>query len=149
MKAVGPSQAGQTQLGGDLSRSRRFPLEPGPGSIGQCRDLTRQVLAEWFGLPGPAGSVFVEDVLLLVSEVVTNACKHGGAPYELRLDRGPGRLWVQVSDTGKGRPKPIGPHRASHSAGHGLYLLERLSSRWGWLPRGAGKTVWFEMAVPR
>ncbi|MEV6651880.1 ATP-binding protein [Streptomyces sp. NPDC051219] len=130
------------------TRTRRFPLEGGPGAVGRCRDLTRQVLADWFTLSGAAGRVMAQDVLLLVSEVVTNACRHGGAPYELRLDRAPGRLLVQVSDTGPGQPTPHGPHRAARASGHGLYLLERLSSRWGWVRREAGKTVWFEMTVP-
>lgn len=128
--------------------SRRFPLGGGPGVVGQCRDLTRQALDEWFSLSGPAGSVVRGDVLLLVSEVVTNSCMHGGAPCELRLDRTPGRLWVQVSDTSQVRPRPHGPHRAARSSGHGLYLLERLSAGWGWVPRGTGKAVWFVVAVP-
>ncbi|MFF0062354.1 ATP-binding protein [Streptomyces sp. NPDC005279] len=111
--------------------SRRFPLEGGPGVVGQCRDLTGQALDEWFSLSGPAGSVVRGDVLLLVSEVVTHSCVHGGTPCELRLDRTPGRLWVQVGDTSQVRPRPDGPHRAARSSGHGLYLLERLSAGWG------------------
>ncbi|MEU0395506.1 ATP-binding protein [Streptomyces sp. NPDC006208] len=116
--------------------------------MARCRDLTRQVLEEWFSLTGPAGRLLTSDVLLLVSEIATNACKHGGGPYELRLDRAPGRLWVQVSDTSHKRPRPRGPHRAARVSGHGLYLLERLSAGWGWAPRGRGKAVWFVVVIP-
>ncbi|MFE5486277.1 ATP-binding protein [Streptomyces sp. NPDC056527] len=123
----------------------RYALPDGPGVVGQCRDLTRQALRDWFGPVGGAQEVLVEDVLLLVSEVVTNAYTHGGTPYELRLDRTDGRLWVQVSDTSPVRPRPHGPHIASRSSGHGLYLLERLSAAWGSLRRGEGKAVWFEV----
>ncbi|MFE5614245.1 ATP-binding protein [Streptomyces sp. NPDC056470] len=128
-------------------RSRHFTLGAGPGVVGECRDLTRQALREWFGAPAVVGNVAVDDILLLVSEVVANAYEHGGAPYELRLDRAGRRLWVQVSDTSPVRPRPHGPHRASRTSGHGLYLLERLSAGWGSVPRGPGKAVWFEVAV--
>ncbi|MEU6947720.1 ATP-binding protein [Streptomyces sp. NPDC046316] len=128
-------------------RSRLFTLGDGPGVVGDCRDLTRRALQDWFGTRALVGNVAVDDILLLVSEVVANAYEHGGAPYELRLDRVGGRLWVQVSDTSPVRPRPHGPHRASRTSGHGLYLLERLSVGWGSVPRGQGKAVWFEAAV--
>ncbi|MFE2015813.1 ATP-binding protein [Streptomyces sp. NPDC059491] len=115
--------------------------------VGQCRDLTQQTLSDWFGPAGAPGRVVVDDVLLLVSEIVTNALTHGGAPYELRLDRTGGRVWVQVSDTSPVRPRPHGPHRAGRTSGHGLYLLERISADWGCVRRGEGKAVWFEMEV--
>ncbi|MGW6566744.1 ATP-binding protein [Streptomyces sp. NPDC054975] len=132
----------------DAGLARRYELREGPGVVGECRDLVRQALRDWFGPVGDARDVLVEDVLLLVSEVVTNACTHGGRPYELRLDGSGGRLWVQVSDSSPVRPRPRGPHVASRPSGHGLYLLERLSTAWGWLPRGQGKAVWFELEIP-
>lgn len=128
--------------------TRRHELAEVPGVVGACRDLTQRALSEWFGAAGAPGQVAAADALLLVSEVVTNACVHGGAPYELRLDRTRGRLWVQVSDTSPVRPRPHGPHRPSRSSGHGLYLLERLSAAWGCVPRDGGKAVWFEVEVP-
>ncbi|MEV4949034.1 ATP-binding protein [Streptomyces sp. NPDC053755] len=134
---------------GDTSRARRFPLTGEPGVVAHCRDVTRQALREWFGAAGASGLAAVEDALLLVSEVVTNACTHGGRPYELSLDHTYGRLLVQVSDTSPVRPHPHGPHRATRSSGHGLYLLDRLSAAWGCLPRSGGKAVWFEVDVRR
>ncbi|MET9361578.1 ATP-binding protein [Streptomyces sp. NPDC006632] len=130
-----------------MRRGRWFSLADGPGVVAQCRDLTRQVLDEWFGAPGPEHGTAVADTLLLVSEVVTNACVHGGEPYELHLDRRGGRLWVAVSDRSQDRPRPDGPHRPARASGHGLHLLQKLSAAWGWMPRGQGKTVWFEMRV--
>ncbi|MER7521221.1 ATP-binding protein [Streptomyces sp. NPDC126499] len=131
-------------------RSVRYELAEGPGVLAECRDLTQRALAAWFGHAGARGREPVEDVLLLVSEVVTNARLHGGAPYELCLE-GRGRaLCVQVSDSSPHRPVPHGPHRAGRPSGHGLYLLQRLAAHWGTVTRGrAGKTVWFEVDVLR
>ncbi|MEV8628069.1 ATP-binding protein [Streptomyces sp. NBC_01268] len=129
-------------------RSLRYDIVGGTGVVAECRDLARTALDTWFGAAGEPGREHTEDVLLLVSEVVTNACTHGGVPYELRMDRRGGAVWVQVSDTSPVRPRPHGPHRANRSSGHGLYLLQRLSTRWGSVPRGSrGKTVWFEVEV--
>lgn len=125
----------------------RYALPDRPGVVGECRDLTRKALLDWLGPAGGARKILVEDVLLLVSELVTNAYTHGGTPYELCLDHTEGRLWVQVSDTSPVRPRPHGPHVAGRPSGHGLYLLERLSSAWGSCRRGEGKAVWFEVAL--
>ncbi len=132
-----------------LPTGLRVPLEGGPGEVSRCRDLTRQVLREWFDLSQPAAQTAAEDALLLVSEVVSNACRHGDSPSELGFDRSPGRLWVQVGDTSPVRPRPHGHHHPAQASGHGLYLLERLSAGWGWLPHGNGKTVWFVVVVPQ
>ncbi|SEB96492.1 ATP-binding protein [Streptomyces sp. TLI_105] len=129
------------------TRTRRYELAGGDGVVRECRDLAQRALSEWFGAAGEPGRVPVEDTLLLVSEVVTNAFTHGGVPYELRLDGADGRLWVQVSDTSPARPRPHGRHRPSLPSGHGLYLLERLAAAWGCVPRARGKAVWFEVEV--
>ncbi|MER5207774.1 ATP-binding protein [Streptomyces sp. NPDC002825] len=130
------------------ARTRRYELTVGDGVVRECRELTRRALSDWFGPAGDSGQLAVEDALLLVSEVVTNALMHGGVPYELRLDRSEGRLWVEVSDTSSVRPRPHGRHHASRPSGHGLYLLVRLAAAWGTVPRGSGKAVWFEVEVP-
>ncbi|MCQ6553434.1 ATP-binding protein [Streptomyces sp. C10-9-1] len=130
------------------AESRRFRLEQGPGAVGRCRDLTRRALRDWYALPGPEGALAAGDALLLVSEVATNAYRHGGGPRELELVRGSGRLWVRVSDTSTARPRPRDRHRADQVSGHGLYLLQRLAAEWGWTRRGDGKAVWFAVDLP-
>ncbi|MFD0372193.1 ATP-binding protein [Streptomyces sp. NPDC059071] len=136
-----------------VDRSLRYDLTEGSheaGVVARCRDLTQGALRAWFGPAGSPERPAASDALLLVSEVVTNARTHGGAVSELQLAGTDRALWVQVSDTCPDRPRPHGPHRADRSSGHGLYLLERLATRWGWVPRGrAGKTVWFEVEVLR
>ncbi|MGW7431793.1 ATP-binding protein [Streptomyces sp. NPDC054861] len=132
----------------DTSRARHYALTDGPETVAECRAVTRQALREWFGQAGAAGCTAVEDAVLLVSEVVGNACRHADGPYELSLDHTDRRLRAQVSDASPARPRPSGPHRPARSSGHGLYLLDRLAAAWGCLPRPRGKAVWFEIDIP-
>lgn len=116
--------------------------------MAHCRALTRQALSEWFGSAGEPGHRAADDAVLLVSEVVTNACTHGGVPSELELTGTDRALWVQVSDTSPTAPRPHGRHQAARASGHGLYLVQRLAARWGCVPGGrGGKTVWFQVDI--
>jgi anti-sigma regulatory factor (Ser/Thr protein kinase) len=88
-------------------------------------------------------------LLLLVSELVTNAILHAGAPGTpvlLRVEAGPAHLRVEVHDRGPGfemhTPKPRGSR-----GGYGLFLVERMASRWG-VHRNANTYVWFELDRP-
>jgi anti-sigma regulatory factor (Ser/Thr protein kinase) len=105
------------------------------------------------GLRDLIGRRCLEDVYLLVSELVTNGVRHGGAGEDDLLDlnvlRHGNRLRVVVTDWGPGfdgRPRPR--NRADQTGGWGLYLVERLAERWG-VQRDAGATtVWFELTIP-
>ena len=85
---------------------------------------------------------------LVVSEVVSNAVRHaGGAGDEIRLAVTPkdGYMCVQVTDSGPGLvPKP-GALESGDEGGFGLFIVERLTRRWG-VTREDNKTrVWFEL----
>jgi anti-sigma regulatory factor (Ser/Thr protein kinase) len=105
------------------------------------------------GLRDLLGRQCLDDVNLLVSELVTNGVRHGGAGEDDLLDlavlRHGNRLRVVVTDWGPGfdgRPRPR--NRADQTGGWGLYLVERLAERWG-VQRDAGATtVWFELTIP-
>jgi anti-sigma regulatory factor (Ser/Thr protein kinase) len=88
-------------------------------------------------------------LLLLVTELVTNAVLHAGAPGSpvlLRVTVAPQHLRVEVHDRGPGfemhKPKPRGS-----SGGYGLFLVERMSDRWG-VNREGDTYVWFELDRP-
>jgi anti-sigma regulatory factor (Ser/Thr protein kinase) len=82
---------------------------------------------------------------LLVSELVTNAYRHGRQPAALRMVRCPGGLLVEVSDSGAGMPRLAAAAPDSES-GRGLRLVEALADRWGVRTRPGGKAVWFRLA---
>ncbi len=93
----------------------------------------------------------LENVRLLVSELVTNAVRHGprdhGAQVGLAARLDGDVLHVEVSDGGPGfRPPPPRPAERPADAvgGWGLVLVERVASRWG-IHDGAPTRVWFEM----
>jgi anti-sigma regulatory factor (Ser/Thr protein kinase) len=87
----------------------------------------------------------LDEVALCVSELVTNALDHAKPPYALRVDRRCGRLRIEVDDASVGPPvlRTLTPAAAR---GRGIFLVERISTRWGFDPRPAGKTVWAEFA---
>lgn len=118
------------------------------GVVTRCRDFTRQALTDWLWPRDPEA---MEDVLLLVSEVVTNACLHGGGPRELVLRHSALGLRVEVSDDSPEPPRRRPPGDRTRPGGHGLIVLERLARSWGAEPSGGafpGKTVWLEVPPP-
>ena len=87
----------------------------------------------------------VDDAVLLVSEVVTNAVKHGRAPVRLRIDCERTSVVVAVDDANPAFPRVRRADRRRHS-GRGLVLLERLATEWGVRRIDGGKQVWFRVA---
>ncbi|MFF3954471.1 ATP-binding protein [Streptomyces sp. NPDC001890] len=122
------------------------------GIVPTARDFARQALHEWGWLPASSadGRAAAEDVLLVVSELVTNACLHADGPEEMRIACTAKVLRVEVVDSGAGQPAPRTPHRAGRPGGHGMFIVQRLCLDWGVLrvPGRSGKTVWAELAAP-
>jgi anti-sigma regulatory factor (Ser/Thr protein kinase) len=87
-------------------------------------------------------------VALLVSELVTNSVKHGGAgpndPVRLELVVSDQGVRVEVSDQGPGFAPTPRPERAPDGiGGWGLVMVDRSAARWG--TRRGGRCVWFEL----
>ena len=91
-----------------------------------------------------------DDVLLLVSELVTNAVRHAGAgpdrPLHLQLLRGPRWVVVTVVDEGPGFTWHPGPPAGNESGGWGLFLVDQIADSWGVECTASGTRVWFEIA---
>jgi anti-sigma regulatory factor (Ser/Thr protein kinase) len=92
----------------------------------------------------------VDTAALLTSELVTNAMLHTssggsqGAVTVVVID-GPDGLMVEVIDDGSPYTGPEVQGDRYASQGHGLFLVEQLAARWGYLRDAAGTTVWFEL----
>ncbi|MFF9589617.1 ATP-binding protein [Streptomyces sp. NPDC014646] len=131
---------------------RTLSLRGVAGVVPTARDFARQALHEWGWLPASSadGRAAAEDVLLVVSELVTNACLHAEGPEEIRIACAAKVLRVEVVDAGAGQPAPRTPHRAGRPGGHGMFIVQRLCLDWGVLraPGRPGKTVWAELAAP-
>ena len=88
-----------------------------------------------------------DTALRLVSELVTNAIRHGTPPVRLslRLDRD--RLRVEVTDSSPALPELTRPD-PDQIGGRGLQIVQLLAARWGASSssRRLGKTVWFELS---
>jgi anti-sigma regulatory factor (Ser/Thr protein kinase) len=88
------------------------------------------------------------DVLLLMTEVVTNAVRHSnvGPGRSLRVElRWSSRdVRVEVVDPGPGFTYS-GPPTKGDIGGWGLFLVDRIADRWGVTPAGPGTRVWFEI----
>ncbi|MGW0947244.1 ATP-binding protein [Streptomyces sp. NPDC002623] len=131
---------------------RRLDFDGGGGVVPLARDFARQALYAWGWLPAAAADrrAAAEDVLLVVSELVTNACLHAEGPDAMVIGCDNKVIRVEVSDRGTGQPAPRTPHRAGRPGGHGMFIVQRLCLDWGVVrtPGVAGKTVWAELGAP-
>ncbi len=109
-------------------------LPPRPESARAARNFTRLTLGEW----RMAGLIDVAE--LVVSELVTNALRHGllsarwmpgEHPIGLRLLRQDPYLMCMVTDPDTSGPAPIGSASGAEG-GRGLQVVEACSVRWGW-----------------
>ncbi|MFB7281609.1 ATP-binding protein [Streptomyces hydrogenans] len=142
-----------TEGDGTPAQTRRLLLHGSAGAVSRCRDFTARALADWGWIPAasPQARERVDDVLLLVSEVVTNACLHAGGPEEFVLRHADGLLRVEVADRSPEHPRRLAPRSPSLPGGHGMMVLDRLASDWGSSDRGPGvpgKVVWLEVGRP-
>jgi anti-sigma regulatory factor (Ser/Thr protein kinase) len=118
----------------ELERTVNAPALARAEIAARCREL---------GLDGS----LCQSLILLVSEVVSNAVRHSAghpkAPVKLLATFGERKIRVVVTDAGHGfTPRPRDP--SSVRDGYGLYLLEKVATRWGVESRGDTK-VWFEL----
>ncbi|MFI6848930.1 ATP-binding protein [Kitasatospora sp. NBC_00085] len=129
---------------------RSLALVSGRGAVTRSREFTRAALFDWGWLPaaGDERRAVAEDVLLVVSELVTNAARHAGGPIELRLRHSPSGLRVEVSDESPEPPVLRSNDDPAVPGRHGLRVVALLSWAWGSVPDAGGKTVWSEIAAP-
>jgi anti-sigma regulatory factor (Ser/Thr protein kinase) len=82
-----------------------------------------------------------DEVVLLVSELVTNAVIHGRAPIQLRMRKSSDSLVLEVRDGALHLPRRLRP-TYDDEHGRGLQLVSLLADRWGTRATPEGKSVW-------
>ncbi|MFF7045832.1 SpoIIE family protein phosphatase [Streptomyces massasporeus] len=111
---------------------------------GDAPARARTQVAELLGRWG-IRDVTRDTVLLLISELVTNAVRFAEGPVTVRLIRAGNGLLCEVGDSGNGRPR-LRRGDLLDNGGRGLSIVHRLTTRWGVRWTDTGKVVWAEVA---
>jgi anti-sigma regulatory factor (Ser/Thr protein kinase) len=116
-------------------------LEALPSAVGEARRWVAAVAGDLLGADQG------ENLRLVISEIVTNALRHGAAGQSIDLAVTAKRefLCVQVTDDGPGlapRPRALEPEE---DGGFGLFFVEQLTRRWGVTRENRRTRVWFEL----
>jgi anti-sigma regulatory factor (Ser/Thr protein kinase) len=121
----------------DSSNVAHWDLSDDLAAVSQARKYVWGKLTAW-GLEDAAPTTE-----LIVSELVTNAIRHGRPPVRLRLIlQGPG-LTCEVSDGSSTSPYPRRANTFDES-GRGLFIVAQLARRWGTRHHSHGKVIWAE-----
>ncbi|MFJ9620311.1 ATP-binding protein [Streptomyces sp. NPDC101181] len=116
-------------------------------SIPVVRRFARKALVDW------ECEQRADDVLLCVTELATNALRHGVPPgrgfkLHIYLERVEGIIRVEMHDSGGGVVRAAdGPPEADDEGGRGLLLVAAMADKWGVVDRDPGKVVWCEFSV--
>ncbi|WP_344969495.1 ATP-binding protein [Streptosporangium fragile] len=116
-------------------------------SVPVAREWARELLA------GRIAAPLLDDVLLLLSEVVTNAITHSdsgrtaGGRVTVRVTCASGDVHVEVTDDGSAVSAPaVRVPEPDEDGGRGLWLVDLLATAWGSHHGEAGGSVWFLVA---
>ncbi|MEU3980675.1 SpoIIE family protein phosphatase [Streptomyces sp. NPDC026672] len=126
------------RLGADSVAAWDLPNDP--AAVSAIRAEVLRTLSSW----QLEDAAFVTE--LVVSELVTNAIRYGGAPIRLRLIRDR-TLICEVSDSSSTAPH-MRRARAFDEGGRGLLLVAQLTDRWGSRQTTNGKVIWCEQTLP-
>ena len=116
-------------------------LGSGPREVGRARRALARVLHQW-GVIGDSADL----AILMTSELVTNAIRHGAAPVLLKAGLADRSLRVEVQDLLCDGVELHDP-APDDEDGRGLQIVDVLSDLWGWGPHERGKQVWFVVAT--
>lgn len=131
-----------TRPGGDRAPCR-LDLDPHAEDTALGRAFTRTTLHAW----GWADGRTCDDAVLVVSELLANAYRHGGGATALTLSQDAFGLRIEVEDHSGTTPRP----RASvtgQPGGYGMNIVQLLCPTWGADTTPVGKRVWAHMPAP-
>ncbi|MEV2250852.1 ATP-binding protein [Streptomyces sp. NPDC050147] len=109
-------------------------------SAGRARKLTTAFLTRPHRHSAALDMERVDEATLVVSELVTNATRHGGSGCRLRLAISDHRVTVEVHDDNPARPR-MGSPEAGAESGRGLAIVRHLAESFEVVGARHGKTV--------
>ncbi|MGV9251149.1 SpoIIE family protein phosphatase [Streptomyces sp. NPDC003697] len=131
-----------------IARTRALPADriahwdvpADPAAVSRVRLALSDKLDEW----GLTELGFAMELVL--SELVTNAIRYGCEPIHVRLilDR---TLTCEVADGSSTAPH-LGYAATTDEGGRGLFLVSRMTERWGTRYTPQGKVIWAEQSLP-
>ena len=116
-------------------------LSAGPETVPAARHFAMSYLAQW-----PLRPDVRDDAELMVSELVTNALRHGPPPIYLDVSLRGNRIRISVADSSRVAPQAMAATTWSEG-GRGLALLQAVAADWGSEMASSGKRVWCELPV--
>jgi anti-sigma regulatory factor (Ser/Thr protein kinase) len=121
-------------MGVHTDGSLELTLPPEPRSVAEARSRVLDAVGDGFDL---------QTLRLLISELVTNAVRHGGCeePVELHAEWN-SEVRVEVVDHGDGFTPHPRAGDLDEPGGFGLFLVGRLADRWG-VETDEATRVWF------
>lgn len=126
----------------------------GPGEVAPARRWAHQALsqrlADGSDNLGDFADGVVEDAVLVISELVTNAIRADCSQVEVGIAVEPDALIVGVVDDAHGTPQPR-PTTGADVAGRGLQIVAAVARQWGVRPAGLdgrpAKEVWASLPL--
>jgi anti-sigma regulatory factor (Ser/Thr protein kinase) len=111
-----------------------------PARIGAVRHAAERHLTE-VGVDAQ-----IDAIILMISELITNALRHGSPPATISVNTEGRRVRVAVSDHSPEVPHVL-PMEPTRVGGNGMRIIDSLSNTWGYEPVDGGKAVWFEVVA--
>jgi anti-sigma regulatory factor (Ser/Thr protein kinase) len=123
-----------------LRTSARYPLPGSDPDLADLRSWAATLLAD-------LSEDLRLDVLLVCTELASNAYEHADGPRTVRIERRGEVIRIEVDDATPADLPQLGQSRISDSRGRGLVLVAQLSRCWGTREAADGKTVWAEIGA--
>ena len=124
-----------------MTRELSVEVPRGLAAAGFARNLVHASFSEELSIGQ------LDDLLVIVSELTTNATLYGLGEIRLRVSVEDGRVFGEVIDQGSGFVRPVNDHGGDVVGSRGLLIVAALAERWG--IHDGSSHVWFELALGR